>query len=147
MPKTTWHIPSSFKIGRHSQWRLSMLHLMHSLAQFRRQSLSISTYSCLLQSIQLQWVRSLVRVLTRHYYCGNHSHHDWHLDGFNGLTMLIIALGVTVGVCSCVMRITQISCTTRLVLEVLCGFQHQLYIECESLLLFFPTKANLWYKG
>jgi hypothetical protein len=37
---------------------------------------SISTYSCLLQSIQLQWGSSLVHVLTRHNYCGSHGHRD-----------------------------------------------------------------------
>ncbi len=37
---------------------------------------SISTYSCLLQSIQLQWGSSLVRVSTCHNYCGNHDHLD-----------------------------------------------------------------------
>ncbi len=76
MPTATWHTPSSFKTGRHSQWWLSTLHLIHSWAQLHRQSLSISTYSCFLQSIQLQWVRSLVCVLTRHNYCGNHSHRN-----------------------------------------------------------------------
>ena len=62
MPTATWHIPSSFDTGRHSQLWASMLHLMYSRAQLRMQSLSISTYSCLLQSIQLQWVSSLVCV-------------------------------------------------------------------------------------
>jgi hypothetical protein len=76
MPTAIWQTPSSFKTGRHSQWWSSMLHLMHSWAQLHRQSLAISTYSCLLQSIQLQWVSSLVHVLTRHNYCGNHSHCD-----------------------------------------------------------------------
>jgi hypothetical protein len=37
---------------------------------------SISTYSYLLQSIQLQWGSSLVRVLTCHNYRSNHSHPD-----------------------------------------------------------------------
>ncbi len=39
----------------------------------------------------------------------------WHSDAFNGLTTLIIVLGVTLGVCSCVTRTTQISGCTRLV--------------------------------
>ncbi len=39
MPTATWHTPSSFKTGRHSQWWLSTLHLMHSWAQLHRQSL------------------------------------------------------------------------------------------------------------
>jgi hypothetical protein len=37
---------------------------------------SLSTYCCLLQSIQLQWGSSLVRVLTRRNYYGNHGHRD-----------------------------------------------------------------------
>ncbi len=37
---------------------------------------SISLYSCLLQSIQLQLGSSLVCVLTRQNYCGNYSHCD-----------------------------------------------------------------------
>ncbi len=37
---------------------------------------STSTYSCLLQSIQLQWGNSLVHVLSHHNYCGNHGHCD-----------------------------------------------------------------------
>ncbi len=106
MPTATWHTPSSFKIGRHSQLWLSTLHLMHLWAQLHRQSLfwhmckekwklldesiillannslasactaSISTYSYLLQSIHLQWGSSLVRVLTCHNYCGNQGHCD-----------------------------------------------------------------------
>ncbi len=39
MPTATWHTPSSFKTGRHSQWWLSTLHLMHLWAQLHRQSL------------------------------------------------------------------------------------------------------------
>ncbi len=50
----------------------------------------------------------------------------WHrcLDAFNGITTLIVALGVTVGVCSYVTRTMQISGCTRLVPEVLHTFQH-----------------------
>ncbi len=36
----TWHTPSSFKTGRHSQWWSSTLHLMHLWAQLHRQSFS-----------------------------------------------------------------------------------------------------------
>ncbi len=39
MPTDTWHTPSYFKTGRHSQWWSSTLHLMHSWAQLHRQSL------------------------------------------------------------------------------------------------------------
>ncbi len=38
-PTATWHTPSSFKTGRHSQWWSSTLHLMHLWAQLHRQSL------------------------------------------------------------------------------------------------------------
>ncbi len=38
----------------------------------------------------------------------------WRLDAFNGITTLIIALGVTLGVCSCVTRTTQFSGSTTL---------------------------------
>ncbi len=39
MSTAPWHTPSSFKTGRHLQWWLSMLHLMHLWAQLHRQSL------------------------------------------------------------------------------------------------------------
>ncbi len=95
----TWHIPSSFKTGRHSQWWLSMLHLMLPWAQLHRQSLSISTYSCLSQSIQLQlvlcvcWHVAIILAITVIMIIKWH----WHLDTFNGLTTLIVQLGVTLG--------------------------------------------------
>ncbi len=54
----------------------------------------------------------------------------WPLDAFNGLTTLIVALGVTLGICSCVTRMTQISGSTRLVLEVLCTFRQQQWCHC-----------------
>ncbi len=38
MPIAPWHTPSSFKTGRHSQWWLSMLRLMHWRAQLHKQS-------------------------------------------------------------------------------------------------------------
>ena len=74
----------------------------------------------------------------------------WRLDAFDGISILIVALGVsvTLGVCSCVTRRTQICGSTRLVPEVLSVHSD---IRCAwsvmSLLLFFPTKANHWYKG
>ncbi len=66
----------------------------------------------------------------------------WHLDAFNGITTLIIVLGVTLGVCSCVTRTTQISGSTRLVPEVLCTFRHQLYMECDVTADFLPHQGQ-----
>ncbi len=167
MPIATWHTPSSFKTGRHSQWWSSTLHLMHLWAQLRRQSLfgicasksgscwmnlssclalaptaSISTYSCLLQSIQLQWGSSLVRVLKRHNYCGNHGHRDrqvalafgciqWHNNvhpcvGEHVWHMLLHD------------KATQISGSARLVQEVLCTFRHQLCVVRDITAAFLP---------
>ncbi len=71
----------------------------------------------------------------------------WHLDALNGITTLIVALGVTLGICSCVTRTTQISGCTRLVPEVLCTSKHQLCIERDVMAALLPHKANLWYKG
>jgi hypothetical protein len=65
---------------------------------------SISTYSCLLQSIQLQWGSSLVRVLTRH-----DRKVALVLERIQWQTTLIIALGVTLRICYCVTRTMQIS--------------------------------------
>ncbi len=67
----------------------------------------------------------------------------WHkrLDAFNGITMLIIVLGVTLGVCSCMTRTTQISGSTRLVPEVLCTFRHQLCVERDVTAAFLPHQG------
>ncbi len=65
----------------------------------------------------------------------------WRLDTFNGITMLIVALGVTLGICSCVTRMTQISGCTRLVLEILCTFWHQLYGEPAVTAAFLPQQG------
>ena len=143
MPTATWHIPSSFK--KEGILNLSMLHLMHSWAQLRRQSLSVSTYSCLLQPIWLQWVSSLVRVLTCHNYCGNHGHSDHQVE----LALRRIqwpnnvdrCIGCHVGLCSCVTRTTQISGCTRLVPEVLYMFRHQLCVECDVTAACFPHQC------
>ncbi len=62
----------------------------------------------------------------------------WHLDAFNGLTTLIIALDITLGVCSCMTRTTQISGSTSLVPEVLRNLRHQLYGECDVTAAFLP---------
>ncbi len=71
----------------------------------------------------------------------------WHLDAFNGITMLIIASGVTLGISSCVTRTMQISGCTKLVTEISARSDISCMGNLTSLLLFFPTKANLWYKG
>jgi hypothetical protein len=65
----------------------------------------------------------------------------WRLDGFNGITTLIVALGVTLVICSCVTRRTQISGCTRLVPEILCIFQHQLYGERDVTAAFLPHQG------
>jgi hypothetical protein len=52
----------------------------------------------------------------------------WILDAFNGITTLILALGVMLGICSCVTRTIQISGDTSHVQEVLCTFRHQLLV-------------------
>jgi hypothetical protein len=62
----------------------------------------------------------------------------WRLDAFNGLTTLILALGVMLGVCSCVTRTRQISSSTRLVPEDLRIFRYQLYGERDFTAAFFP---------
>ncbi len=65
----------------------------------------------------------------------------WRLGAFNSLTMLIVVLGVTLGVCSCVTRTMQISGSTRLVPEVLHTFWHQLYVECDVTAAFLPHQG------
>jgi hypothetical protein len=68
----------TFRNMRKKKWKLLdesfILLANNSLAS--APTVSISTYSCVLQPIQLQWSSSLVRVLTRHTYCGNHGHCD-----------------------------------------------------------------------
>ncbi len=175
MPKATWHTPSSFETGRHSQWWSSTLHLMHLWAQLHRQSLSgicasksgscwmnlsscwtttvlasaptasISTYSCLLKSIQLQcgsklcmcWHNTIIVAITVIVIV------KWHccLDAFNGITTLIVTLGVMLGIFSCVTRTTQISSCTKLLPEVLCTFRHQLCVERDFTAAFHPHQG------
>ncbi len=65
----------------------------------------------------------------------------WHLDALNCITTLIIMLGVTLGICFCVTRMTQISGCTRLLLEVLCTFRHQLCIERDVTASFLPHQG------
>ncbi len=114
-------------------------------------TVSILTYSCLLQSIQLQWGSSLVHVLTHHTYCGNHGHCDCHVALAFGCiqwpTTIIITLGFMLGVCSCVTRMTQISNSTRLVKEVFCMFRHQLCMERDVTAAFLPHQGKLLVQG
>ncbi len=65
----------------------------------------------------------------------------WHLDAFNGLITLILALGFMLGICSCVTRRTQIRGSARLVMEVLCTFRHQLCVECDITAAFLPHQG------
>ncbi len=180
MPTATWHTPSFFMTGRHSQWWSSALHLMHLWAQLHRQSLfgicSSKSGSCWMNLSSCWPITVWLQLLLRQYQlivgcCNLFSCNGivvlcvcwhvtiivaitviviikwhWHLDAFNGITTLIVVLGVTLGICSCVTRMTQINGSTRLVPEVLCTFRHQLCVE-RDVMLFFPTKANLWYKG
>ncbi len=85
-------------------------------------------------------------MLTCHNYGGNHNHCDhqvalafrciqWH-------STLIVVLGVTLGICSCVTSTTQISGSARLVPEVLCTFIHQLYIERDLTAAFLPHQGQ-----
>jgi hypothetical protein len=121
------------------------------LAKSSLASASISTYSCLLQSIQLQWGSSVVRELTHHNYCGNKGHHDCQVALAFGciqwLTTFIAALGVTMDVCSCVARTTQSSGSIRLVKNYSAYSDISCAWNVMSLLLFFPTKGNLWHEG
>jgi hypothetical protein len=71
----------------------------------------------------------------------------WRFDAFNGITTLIVALGVTLGVCYCVTRTMQISISTSLVLEVLCTFRHQLYGERVITVAFLPHQDQPFAQG
>jgi hypothetical protein len=63
-----------------------------------------------------------------------------HLDTFNGITKLIVALGVTVGVCSSVTR-------TSLVPEILLTFRHQLYGDRDIAAAFLPHQGQAMVQG
>ncbi len=67
---------------------------------------------------------------------------DWHLDAFNGLTTLIVALGVTLSICSCMTRMTKISSSTSLVPAVLRTFRHQLCMDCDITAAFLPHQGQ-----
>ncbi len=106
-------------------------------------------YSCLLQSIQVQWVLrvcwhvAIIVAITVIVIVEWH----WRLDVFNGITTLIVALDVTLGFA----RVWQGQLKST-VAQGLCQRSSACSdISCAwnvtSLLLFFPTKANLWYRG
>ncbi len=65
----------------------------------------------------------------------------WRLDTFNGITTLILALGVTLGIRSCVTKTAQISRCTRLAPEVLCMFRHQLCVAGDVTAAFLPHQG------
>jgi hypothetical protein len=71
----------------------------------------------------------------------------WYLDAFNGLAMLILALGVTLGICSCVTRMMQISGSTSLVPAVHCTFRLQLYRDCDIAAAFLPHQGQPLAQG
>ena len=68
-------------------------------------------------------------------------------DAVVGITMLIVALGVTLGICFCVTMTTQIRGSTRLVPEVLCTFRHQLSVECDINAAFLPHQGYHLVQG
>ncbi len=175
MPTAKWHTPSSFKTGRHSQWWLPTLHLMHSWAQLHRQSLfgicASKSGSCWMNLSSpwpsTVWLQLLLRLYQLIVACYNLFSCNgavvlcvcwhvtiivaitvivivkwhWRLDAYNGITTLIVVLGVTLGICSCVTRTTHISSSTRLVLEVFCMFRHQLYRERDVTAAFLPHQS------
>jgi hypothetical protein len=106
---------------------------------------SISTYSCLLLSIQLQWGSSLVRVLTRHNYCGNHGHCDCHVALAFGCIKWPNNIDPCIGghVWHLLLhdKATQISGSARLVPEVLRTFRHELWVEREVTAAFLPHQG------
>jgi hypothetical protein len=173
IPTATWHTNSSFKTGRHSQWWSFTLHLMHSWAQWLRQSLfgicESKSGSCWMNLSSCWPTTVCLQLLLRQYQlivacCNLFSCNGavvlcmcWHVTiivaihcdcqvalafGCNQWpTTFIVALGVTLGVCSCVTRSTQISSSTRLVKEVLCMFRHQLCMEHDITAAFLPHQG------
>jgi hypothetical protein len=73
----------------------------------------------------------------------------WYFNAFNvnGLTTLILAFGVKLGICSCVTRMMQISGSTSLVPAVLCTFGHQLYGDCNVAAAFLPHQGQSLAQG
>jgi hypothetical protein len=65
----------------------------------------------------------------------------WCLDAFNGITTLIVALGVTLGVCTCVTMMTRISGSTSLMPKLLCTFRHQFYRDSDIAAAFLPHQG------
>ncbi len=70
----------------------------------------------------------------------------WHLDAFNGLITIIILLGVMFGICSCMTRQFKSAVAQGLCQRSCARSDISCVGNVTSLLLFFPTKANLWYK-
>ncbi len=108
---------------------------------------SISTYSCLLQSIQLQWDSSLVRVLTHHNYCGNHGYCVRQVPLASGCIQWPNNIDSCFGICSCLIRQRKSAVVQGLCRRSLARSDISCVWNVTSLLLFFPTKANIWYKG
>jgi hypothetical protein len=71
----------------------------------------------------------------------------WRLGTFNGIAMLIIALGVALSICSCATRVVQMSGSTSLVLEILRTFRHQSYGELDVAAAFLPHQGQPLAKG
>ncbi len=181
MPTATWHTPSSFKTGRHSQWWSSTLHLMHLWAQLHRQSLfgicGSKSRSCWMNlsspwptTVWLQFLLcqyQLIVACCNLFSCNGAVvlcmcwhvtiivaimvivivKWHWHLDALNGQQLSLLCWG------SCwVLALAQQGQRKSAVAQGLCqrSSAHS-DISCAwnvtSLLLFFPTKAYLWYKG
>ncbi len=182
MPTATWHTPSSFEIGRHSQWWSSMLHLMHLQAQLNRQLLfgicTSKSESCWMNLSSLWPTTVWLQILLCPYQlivdCCNLFGCNagavvlcaccqvtiivaitiivivmwvWHLDAFNCLITLILALGVMFGICSCMTRQRKSAIAQGLSRKSFAPSDISRAWIVTSLLLFFPTKGNLWYKG
>ncbi len=95
--------------------------------------------------------QKIAHVLKHHNYCGNHSHCDCQVAlAFKCIQRhnnVIIALGVTLRICSCVTRTMQISSCTRLVLEILSTFRHQLCMERDVTAAFLPHQGQPLARG
>ncbi len=93
--------------------------------------------------LQVCWCITIIVAITVIMIIKRH----WHLDAFNGQTTFIFALGVTLSICSCVTRATQISGSASLVPEVLHTFRHQLYRKREVAAAFLPHQGQPLAQG
>ncbi len=145
MPAATWHTPSSsIQEGIHNDgcpcciWCIRGHSCTGSHCQYQLIVACCNLFSCNGAVVLcVCWhvtiiVAIMVIVIVKWH---------WRLDAFNGITTLIIALGVTSGVCFCVTRTTQISGCTRLVPEVLRTFRHQLCVERDVTAAFLPHQG------